>query len=548
MRTLRKALTPFLVLVGFSLCVGSLDLSAQKKSTKKSTNKSKSTTKASPAQQKPTESQTIVSLDAKPEPLEATAFSFPKYEEFTLANGLHVYVIENHEQPLITASIIFKGGEAADPLGKEGVAAIAGDMLSKGAGGRSAKEIARTLDGVGASISASAGAETFSVSASGLKKHASLFVSVLSDMLLKPTFPGEELDKLRQQYVANIASQKSRPSELGQALARKVIYGINSPLARRKTEKSIASITRDDLIAFHKAYVNPNNASIAIVGDVTAKEVRQLLSAHLERWEKSTVPKLEIPPIETAPAGVYFIPRKGAVQSMVIVTAAAPAQRDADYESVDLMTGFLASGFGSRLFATLRETYSYTYSPFGFVTQGKHYNRIAVGAEVRTSVTDSALTVIQREIALLGANGPDPDDLERRKAFEIGQYRLAFEQASTVASLLQYAWANERPLDDVLTQTEKIEALTAADVQRAARTYFNMFAQRVVVVGDPSIRERLEAFGPVKEFTMDIEPAAAAAYEPVQQTVADIIALYERALGGRQAVDAVTSTTYSGTI
>ena len=145
----------------------------------------------------------------------------------------------------------------------------------------------------------------------------------------------------------------------------------------------------------------------------------------------------------TEPSGVYFVPRKGAVQSMVIVCAAGPAVREQDYAATQVMTSYVGSGFGSLLFNTLRETYSYTYSPFSLLTRGRRYNRIAAGAEVRSAVTDSAITVIYGEIRKLASEGPEDQMLARRIATEVGQYQLAFERASTVAGVLQNAWLND---------------------------------------------------------------------------------------------------------
>jgi zinc protease len=526
------------------LAAGS-DAAAQKKQAKPKakTTKSKSSTSVSGATP---QASATVSIDERPEPLEAIPFTFPAFDEFTMPNGLHVYVIRNDEQPIVTVNVMLRAGEAYDAIGKEGTASVMGDMLGKGAGKRSAAEIALALDNVGASIGASTGAETFTISGSALKKHSALLFGVLADQILRPTFPDEELVKLKQQYAASIANERSRPMELVQALARKVVYGFDNPLARRKTEQSISAIDRADIVQFHGTYLKPNNASIAVVGDVTTAEVKKWLTTHLGTWSKGALPTIEMPDQVVAPAAVYFIPRKGAVQSGVVVTAAAPAQRDAAWPAVDLLAEYMGSGFGSRLFATLRETYSYTYSPFGFVTQGKRYNRIALGAEVRTSVTDSALAVILRELKSVVTYGPDFDDLERKKSFSIGQYRLGMESASTVASLLQYAWANERSLDDVRRETDVIASLTVADVQRAAQRYADMFNLRVVVVGDPSVRSVLEQFGPIKEFTLDLQPAEAAALEPVSQSLADIVARYVTAIGGQGNVDAVRTVSFTG--
>lgn len=531
---------------------------AEAQTTKKSTSKKKSVKKTESAQPVPPAAATSKEqarlevekpdLNTKPNALQGTAFVFPKYEEFVLSNGLTVYVIENHEQPMVTMSMILRGGEAYDPAGKEGTAAVAGDMLSKGTKKRTALEIAKTLDGVGAGISVSSTGESMTISASTLTRHLPLVLGVLSDELREPLFDEQELTKLKQQYVASVASRRSRPLEIAQALSRKVVYGMDNPLARRSSEKSIKAITREDVVAFHANYIRPNSAAIAIVGDITPKEARELLGKYLGSWEKGTRPEVAIANIATEPAGVYFVPRKGSVQSTVIVCAAGPAVREQDFDATSIMASHLGSGFGSLLFNTLRETYSYTYSPFSLLTRGRRFNRIAAGAEVRTSVTDSAIVVMLREIRKLAGEGPEEEAIARRIALEAGQYRIAFERSSTVASILLNSWLNDVPIEDAKNYTGRIEALTSGDIQAAAAKYLGLFDLRLVVVGNPSVKEKLEQFGAIKEYTLDLEPVKESPLESVSATFDEIVAKYLDAIGGATKVDSLRTLSSEGTV
>lgn len=486
-------------------------------------------------------------LDEKPNALQGTAFAFPPYAEHSMSNGLKVYVIENHEQPMVTLQIVLRGGEAYDPVGKEGTAAIAGDMLSKGTKKRTALQLAQALDGVGAGISVSSTGESMTISASTLTRHLPLVLGVLSEELREPIFDEQELAKLKQQYIASIASRRSRPLEIAQALSRKVIYGMDNPLARRSSEKSINAITREDVVEFYKNYIRPNSGALAIVGDITSKEAMDMLTKYLGGWEKGTRPEVAIPNIKTEPAGVYFVPRKGSVQSTVIVCAAGPAVRENDFDATSIMASHIGSGFGSLLFNTLRETYSYTYSPFSLLTRGRRYNRIAAGAEVRTSVTDSAITVIMREIRKLAGEGPDEEAIARRIALEAGQYRIAFERSSTVASILLNSWLNDVPIDEAKNYTNRIEALSSGDIQAAATKYLGLFDLRLVVVGNPSVKEKLEQFGAIKEYTLDLEPVKESPFEAVSMSIDDLIAKYKSAVGGPAGIDSARTISSSGT-
>lgn len=486
------------------------------------------------------------SLDTMPKALPATKFVFPKYDEFVLDNGLHVFVIEDHSLPRVTFSLSIKSGDAYDPSGKEGVATIAADMMMKGTDKLSATEFAARLDGVGASLSASSAGEQTTISGAALKKHVQLLFTSLGEALTESTYGTEEIEKLKDQYIANIASQQSQSDDLAAGLSRKVIYGHSHPLARAQSKGSVGSITPEDVRAFHTSWHRPNIASIAVVGDITTSEVKKLLAKHLKNWTKASVPSVEIPAMATEKAGVYFIPRPGSVQSSIVVCAAAPSVTAEDWNAVDVTLGYIGSGFGSLLFSTLRETYSYTYSPFGYVTRGNRYNRIATGADVRTEVTDSAIAVILREIRGLGQNGPDPIRLEQRIAYEAGQYRLSYEKASNVASMLQLAWLCDKPVSWAAEWTDRIEEVGYSDVTTATQKYLDMFKLRIVVVGDPSVVSKLEQFGQVSQYDVDFKPITQEQYTPAGITVSELVAKYTEAIGGAVNVGAVQTVVMTG--
>jgi predicted Zn-dependent peptidase len=540
----------YAVLLAGALLLQPVDAVAQRKG--KGTTKS-STKPANPAKPEGTDNTGFAeksidppNIDVRPGPLEESVFKFSKYESFVMPNGLHVYVVEDHSLPRVTFSMAVRAGEAYDPVGKEGTATITVDLLMKGAGDKSAQQIANALDGVGATLSTSTTGEITTISGAVLKKRVDVLFDVLGNMLTHPTFDEGEFKKLRDQYVASIASEQSRSMNLAQSLSRKVIYGMDHPMSRVKTKATIEANTSADCKAYFSSWIHPNIASIAVVGDVTVPEVKKLLDKHLKDWRKAETPAVNMPDIHTEKQGVYFVPRNGSVQTALLVCAAAPSVTHDDWMAMELAGGYIGSGFGSLLFTSLRETYSYTYSPLGFTTRGNRYNRTAVGAEVRSSVTDSALNVILRDVSSLSQSGPDPEAYDRRVAYEAGQYRLSYAKASNVASYLQSAWLFNQPESWVEGWVDRIEAVGPGQVADAARRYLNLFNLRIVAVGDPSVKSKLEAFGPVYEYDAEMKPIQSAPYGDAGMTADEVIDGYVKAIGGASAVSALKTVMMNG--
>lgn len=481
-----------------------------------------------------------VDLSKRPDPAPVREVPFPKYEEMTLKNGMKVLVIEDHEQPTILFRMQFTPGNVGDG-NKAGLASLTANLLTKGAGKRSALDIAKTLDGIGASINSNVGGDAMTISASGIKKHMGTILDLYKDVLTNPTFPSDELEKLRAQTIEGVRYEKSQPDELVQALARKVIYGENHPYAQKESEASLQSITLDDVKAFHSTYFRPNNAYLAIVGDITSKEVRPLLEQAFATWTKAPVPKVTVPDIKPMPMGVYFIERPASVQSAFVVTGAAEPRNHPDYEKISLAADVIGSGFGGRLFRTLRETYSYTYTPFGFVTSAKTANRFVAGADVRNDVTDSAIIVTQRELKTLTQEAPSEESLNRLKRYTVGSFLMSFEHTEVLATLLQQANLYEIPVKRIKEFPKTIMNITPKQVQAMAAKYMNPDKLPVVVVGSPDVLSKIEKFGTVYHYNLDIEPERVVATETVSISADDLIAKHIKAIGGKNAIDNLKS-------
>ncbi|MCS6965900.1 MAG: insulinase family protein [Candidatus Kapabacteria bacterium] len=480
----------------------------------------------------------VVDWSKPPEPLPTKEFRFPKYEETQLPNGLRIFLIEDREQPVVTLRLQISAGDAYDDIA--GMAYVTALMLTKGAGKRSAQQIAASIDSVGASLDASSSGDFSSVSVTTLRKHLRIVLDIFADIIQRPTFPAEELQKLRPQLVAELRQERARPGLLAQTMARKVLYGEDHPYARRRSEQSIERIRVEDLRRFHERYYRPQHSTLAVVGDVSLQEILPLLRQTFGGWKRGGETQLPVvPPPKPMPNGIYFISRAGSVQSSIVVTTTTVPYIHPDYEVLEVLAELMGSGFGGRLFRSLRETYAYTYAPFAFQTQAKHINRIAMGADVRTAVTDSALMVIRKEVEQIVQYPPTEEELNRIKQSMVGSYLRSFERPEFIAMLLQRADFYGLTKDQLRTYPNRILAVSPWQLRDAAERYWKNEALRTVVVGSPEILPRLQAMGKVYEYTPELLPAPE--YQPVNLSVEELLQHYVTALGGKAKLSSLQS-------
>jgi zinc protease len=490
-----------------------------------------------------------VDLTQKPEPLPAKDFNFPKYETAALKNGLKLFVIKDDQQPTIVFRIMISGGSAVEGK-KTGVADLTAQILSKGAGTRSAFDIANALDGIGANVSVSAGGDYNIVSGSCLKKHLPLVMEITRDMLTKPTFPEEELPKLVSQMNASIKQEKSRSSAVAATISRIALYGLDHPYSRKASEESLKQITISDLKAYFANYFLPNNATMSIIGDVDVKEIKSDLEKYFADWKQGTVGSLDVPKPQPMPLGVYFVKRPVATQSSVVVATPAVPRNHPDYDLLNISSDVIGAGFAGRLFRTLREQYSYTYTPFGYLTQAKFVNRFACGADVRSNVTDSSVSVILDQLRLLTSEAPGDEELNRLKKYDVGQYLMSFASSEFVGSLIQNANFYGIDMKDIKNYHNKIKSFTPNQIQFAAEKYMNPKSAYIIVVGKPEVIPTLEKFGKVYEFNMDYQPISGenAKMEKVDLTAQQLIDKYVQAIGGKEKINSINTLTMNGTM
>lgn len=471
-------------------------------------------------------------VSKKPEPLKATSFIYPTYKEHQTDNGLRIFIIENKEQPIVTfrLAISTRGNEE---VAKPGLAEFTTEMLNKGFKNKSADEISNLIDSCAISYSVSAAGDQTVIILSGLKKYYPVMIGLLNDILTNATFPEEEFKKLIPQFMASIQQKKSNVQELSGQMSRMAVYGINHPYSIRQSKESLELITLEDIKKFHKAYYIPNNAHLAVVGDVTVNEVKNTFAKSLASWNRGSIPSFTMPPTTPEPVGVYFVSRPNSVQSHVLVCFGAPEHRNIDYKKLQVAGSYIGGGFASRLFKTLREKYSFTYSPFSGITSAKEYNRFYAGSAVRNAVTDSTILVIKNELEKLRSEGPIPSEFEVVKNNDIGSFMLSMESPQSIANYIQLAYSFNEPLDWYKSHVEFLKSVTIGDMLNVSNKYLTDNRMYIVVVGAPEVAKSLSQFGKVYEYNADFEPISGiSSLKPSKYSAIEVFEKYNDALGG----------------
>ena len=445
---------------------------------------------------------------------EVLKVKLPKPYETKLSNGLQVLVLENHKLPQFSMQMIILSGGMADPAELPGAAQYTATLLREGTKTRDSKKIAEQLDQLGASIFANAGLSAISsnVSASGLTDNFDAIMELFADVLLNPSFPADEFNKLKTRNIAQIRLQRSQAGFLSSEMFSKVMYGSHPAARTSLAAEQIQRLTPEALQTFHATHYKPNNAIFAIVGDVKPAEIVAKLEKTFAAWKQGAVPKTTIPQVaDTGAAKIYLIDRPGSVQTNLLAGTLTITRTDPDFFALEMMNQVVGGGASARLFMNLREDKGYTYGAYSNVASYKYRGRFQANTEVRTDVTEGSMKELLYEFKRIGEEKIPADEFERAKRTIIGGWALQLESP---ASSLQNAITSRLyglPADYWDTYPQKIAAITTDEVQRVARKYLDLGKLQIVAVGDATkIASLLKQFGKVEIFDTEGKPKAAA--------------------------------------
>jgi zinc protease len=436
----------------------------------------------------------------------------PKAQEATLSNGLRVALLEDHKIPTFSLQLLLTGGGLDDPANQRGLAMVTASLLREGTTQRTSRQIAEQLATLGGFFSAAASpasGET-SISMGGLSEKADPILAIAADVVRNPAFPEAELAKYKSRFVSQLQQQRATPSFVAQEEFMRAVYGTHPGSFVVPPENVLRALTRADLASYHKSHYMPNNGIVLAYGDFKLGDLVQKLERAFGDWPKGEARTISLPAL-TPPAKsrVLLVDRPGSVQTSLWLGGLGIERRNEDYFAVLVMNHILGGGPASRLFINLREDKGYTYGVYSVFNGSRFPGVMLASTDVRTTVTEGALQELMTELRRIG-NEPVPEqELKNAKRALIGGFALSLDSPQTLISNLATQKIYDLPPDYWDSYPQRVEAITAADVQRVAKKYYDAGKLQIVAVGDgAAVKQVLEKYGTVET------PAAAAAGVP----------------------------------
>jgi zinc protease len=428
--------------------------------------------------------------EGPPKPLAARDVKFPPYELQKLQNGLQVVAVLHHEQPVISMRLLIRAGSASDPKTKLGRAHLAANLLDQGTTSKSAEEMADAIDFIGGAMGAGAGTDLSYLNMIVMKDSFDVGMRMLSDMARRPAFAPQEIDRQRQQMLSSMRVSLDDPGYVANAVFDRLVYGFHPyGLPQSGTPETVNAITRDDLLEFHKKYFAPNNAILAIVGDVTAEEAFNEVKKVFADWEAHDVPDDGTVELPEATRRVIIVNKPDAVQTEVRVGHIGVPRKNPDYMALNLAVRILGGEGSNRLHQVLRTERGLTYGAQASLDTLKRSGDIEAETNTRSEATGEVLRLMTDEFWRLQRERVGEHELADAKAYLTGSFPLTIETPDAIAMQILNVLFYELPIEQLQNFRDRVNAVTVDDIQRVARAYFKPDRLSVVLVGNASAFE-----------------------------------------------------------
>ena len=435
-----------------------------------------------------------------PAPGPARPLNLPKITEKKLANGLTVVLAPLPNVPKMTSILTFRSATtASDRVAHPGIAQIAASVANEGTDTRTSKQIKEELRSIGGTLSLGSDADSTTMTASALSEFSPRLFELMSDVTQHPSFPETEVKLAQENTIQQIRAGRADPNFLANERFQKAVFGNHPYGFVVPDEKSISALTQADLRAFVTKFYIPNAAHLIVVGDIDVDKTFAEVEKAFGSWKSGTVPPDENPPVpQREKRQIYFVDRPGSIQSAIYIGNASIPRKDKDYFAIRTADTIYGSSFYSRLTRNIRESKGYTYSPFSFSNTRAKTGSFLAGAFVRNEVTGPTLLEMFYELDRMRVLPVTDEELSAAKEYSTGNFSVELASQLGLASRINSVYTFDLDKSFINDFRPKIEALTTADIQKAAAKYFDTYHAAIVIVGDwDKVKDQVTPFGDV---------------------------------------------------
>jgi zinc protease len=427
-------------------------------------------------------------LIAAPAPAADGQLKLPPFKKVKLKNGLTVMLMEQHEVPIISFNFVIKAGSVADPKGKDGLADVTASLLRKGTRNRTADQISSELDFIGGQLDAGATFDYTQGSAEFVKKDINKGLDLLSDVLLQPTFPQDEVKKILQQRADELKAAKDQAQAVIGNYFSAYLYG-DHPYARptEGDETTIAAITRDDVAKFYDRYYTAADVILAAVGDFNIGEMEKLLSDKFGGWKSTATSAISLPEVtDFQGKKLLLVDKPDATQTFFQIGNAGITRTNADRVYIQVINTLFGGRFTSMLNTELRIKTGLTYGARSTFNQRKARGPFVISSYTRNETTEEAINLALVILKRLHEQGVTEEELKSAKTYLKGQFPPTIETSDQLARLLTELEFYGLGEDDVNGYYAKVDSMTMADAQRIIKQFFPLDNLVFVLIGKAS--------------------------------------------------------------
>ena len=429
-----------------------------------------------------------------------------------LSNGMVIFLQEDHELPLITATARIRGGSIYAPANKTGLAGLYGQVWrTGGTRTKTGDQMDDFLESRAAKIETGDQADSTTISLDCLKGDFDAVFEMFLDLLHNPEFRDDKLDLAKDQMYTGISRRNDNVSSIVHRENLIIAYGKDNPYARMPEYTTVAAVTRDDLVNWHKQYVYPNNIIFGITGDFDPKAMEARLRQAFESWQKGPAAKPPEIKFSQPKPGLFFVRKTDVNQSSINMLDLGILRSNPDYFAVTVMNEIFGGGFSSRLFNNVRSKQGLAYDVGGGVGYGwDHPGLTDIEMQTKSASTVAGIQALDNEIDDLHKNAATPEELKRAKEDILNSFIFNFDTPEKVLHEKMSYEFYHYPLDFLERYRTDIEKVTADDVTRVARKYIHKEGLAVLVVGDDAdFDKQLSTLGPVQTVDITIPPPPA---------------------------------------